>query len=131
MSEYTIFIAAPNNSRGKVMWINANQRLHWAQKADMTRTWRLLALHTARATKLPKGLQRVHVTAHVHKTNKRAYDVHNLYGTCKAIMDGLVDHGLIEDDHNDHLEGPDLRRGEVRDNAGIRLVIRDLSDETR
>ena len=77
---------------------------------------------------LPKGLQRVHITVHVHKTNNRAYDVHNLYGTAKAAIDGLVsDYGLLPDDSNSYLTGPDMRHGEKQDQAGITITIKETT----
>ena len=95
----------------------------------MTKDWRTLANAAARAHNLPQGLQKAHMTVYVHKTNNRAYDVHNLYGTAKAAIDGLVsDYGLLPDDNNDHLLGPDMRHGERQDQAGITIVIQDLSD---
>lgn len=125
MAEYELFIKAPPGSDGKPAWLNANQRLHWAPKAERTRTWRDLAKYTAKAAKLPTGLQRVHILAYVHKTDKRPYDAHNLYPTAKAAIDGLVDHGLIPDDTNAHLIGPDMRHGEKREQAGITITIKE------
>lgn len=77
---------------------------------------------------LPKGLERVHITVHVHKTNNRAYDVHNLYGTAKAAIDGLVsDYGLLPDDNNEFLAGPDMRPGTKQDQAGITITIKETA----
>src|SRR5699024_5773055 len=127
MAEYEVFIPAPRDRRGKLAWLNANQRLHWAPKAERTRTWRDLAKYTAKAAKLPTGLKRVHILAFVHKTDKRPYDAHNLYPTAKAAIDGLVDYGLIPDDTNAHLTGPDMRPGEKRDQAGITITIKETT----
>jgi hypothetical protein len=85
--------------------------LHWAEKARLTRAWRNAAKLFAERADLPKGLERVHITAHIIKTTSRQYDVHNLMPTLKACVDGLVDYGLIADDTNDRLTGPDLRNG--------------------
>lgn len=92
-------------------WINANQRLHWAPKAKRTKAWRQAAVIVARSAGLPKHLGRVHVTAEVWKSSNRRYDPHNLYPTVKAIIDGLVDYGLIVDDSAGYLDGPDMRHG--------------------
>ena len=102
---WTITIPAP------CQLINLNSRMHWAPKAEMTRAWRTAAHVAASKAKLPKGLDRVHIVAHVIKPTSRAYDVHNLMPTLKAAIDGLVDFGLISDDTNAHLTGPDLRQG--------------------
>lgn len=94
-----------------VDWLNLNQRMHWAQKAKLTKAWRTQADLRATIADLPKGLERVHITAHIIKSTSRQYDVHNLMPTLKACVDGLVDYGLILDDTNEHLTGPDLRQG--------------------
>lgn len=127
MTEYELFIKAPLDRKGRVAWINANSRHHWAVKAEMTRDWRTMAFAAATNAGLPKGLQRAHVTVYVHKTNNRPYDVHNLYGTAKAAIDGLVtDYGLLPDDSNAHLTGPDMRQGSKQDQAGITLTIKEI-----
>lgn len=92
-------------------FINLNQRMHWAPKADLTRRWRNLTAALAYVESIPKNLDRVHIVAHIIKPTARQYDVHNLMPTLKACVDGLVDYGLIPDDTNNHLTGPDLRQG--------------------
>lgn len=113
---WTITVPAP------AQFINLNQRLHWAQKAKLTRTWRSMTDLKARLAKLPKGLTRVHIVAHVTKPTNRQYDVHNLMPTLKACVDGLVDYGLIPNDTNAHLTGPDLRQG-GKGEAGVTITI--------
>ena len=128
MAEYEVFIPAPRDRRGKLAWINANHRLHWAVKAQITKDWRTLANAAARAARLPTGLTKAHIIVHVHKTTDRSYDVHNLYGTAKAAIDGLVsDYGLLPDDSNAYLTGPDMRHGEKREQAGITITIKETT----
>lgn len=91
--------------------LNLNQRMHWAPKAEITKAWRRNAALGAHLADLPKDLDRVHIVAHIIKPTARQYDVHNLMPTLKACVDGLVDYGLIPDDTNKHLTGPDLRQG--------------------
>ena len=128
MTEFSIFIKAPRDRKGRIAWINANSRHHWAVKAEMTRNWRTMAHTAAQNAGLPKGLNKAHLTVYVHKTNNRAYDVHNLYGTAKAAIDGLVsDYGLLPDDSNTYLTGPDMRHGEKQDTAGITITIKETT----
>jgi hypothetical protein len=47
--------------------------------------------------------------------------------TLKAAIDGLVDYGLLPDDTNAHLIGPDLRQGGKGDPA-IVLTITELEE---
>lgn len=62
----------------------------------------------------------------MHKTNNRSYDAGNLAPTAKAIVDGLVtDYGLLPDDSNEHVIGPDMRPGEKRKQAGITITIKE------
>ena len=116
VSEWTLTIESA------LPMLNLNQRYHWAKKAQLTKHWRQLALANAMAAGLPRNLQNVHITAHVIKSTSRQYDVHNLMPTLKACVDGLVDYGLIPDDTNKHLTGPDLRQG-GKGEPGIRITI--------
>jgi len=106
-------------------FINLNSRMHWAQKAKLTKAWRRCTWLSATADNLPTNLQRVHITAHIIKRTSRQYDAHNLLPTLKAAIDGLVDHGLIPDDTNKHLIGPDLRQG----GTGTPAIILTITEE--
>ena len=127
MIEHQLFIPTPRDNKGKLAWLSMNQRLHWAPKAERTKQWRTLARFTAAQQKLPTSLPGVHITAHVHKTDNRSYDVHNLLPTMKAVIDGLVDYGLVDDDDNSRLIGPDMRHGTKRDQPGITITIKETT----
>lgn len=103
-------------------WLNANDRMHWAQKARVTRTWRQAGLITARQQQLP-AFERIEIRVWVHKTTARRYDAMNLYPTFKAFVDGLVDYGLIPDDDNEHLLGPIIMQGAKHDQPGATIQI--------
>ncbi len=106
MTAYTVTVQGPPRL------LTSNLRLHWATRALLTRQWREAAHWAAKAAKLPKGLERVHIVATVHPgKGGRLRDAHNVYPTGKAAVDGLVDYGLLADDDDAHLIGPDLRRG--------------------
>jgi crossover junction endodeoxyribonuclease RusA len=122
MSEWTITIESA------LPMLNLNQRYHWAKKAQLTKHWRRLAFVNAMAAELPKDLGRVHIVAHVVKPTSRQYDVHNLLPTLKAAVDGLVDYGLIQDDTNQYLVGPDLRQG-GKGNAAIIITITEIEED--
>lgn len=110
-------------------WINANQREHWAKKAAKTREWRSAAF--AVACSVPRRRRTfttpVHITCTVHKTRAGRFDVANLARTSKAIVDGLVDAGVIPDDNNDWVTGPDMRAGDKRDKACVVVTITEVS----
>ena len=86
-----------------------NERGHWAKRSGIKRTLRHKTELLARAERLPKGLQRVHITASIDYPDRRRRDAHNLMPSIKPIIDGLVDAGVLVDDSDTHLIGPDLR----------------------
>lgn len=86
-----------------------NERGHWAKRSDVKALLRHKSELLARAARLPKGLQRAHITVHIDYPDKRRRDAHNLMPTIKPIIDGLVDAGVLVDDSDQHLIGPDLR----------------------
>lgn len=92
--------------------LNANQRLHHMERARRTKTWRDAAHLHARAAKLPAVTSRVHITVTVAFPDNRHRDIGNWYPTGKAIVDGLRDAAVLEDDDDTRITGPDLRRGE-------------------
>lgn len=125
---YSIYLEAPKDRKGKPAWINSNERTHWAVRAEKTRAWRLVAKIAAQNAGLPKGLEHAHITCAIHKTTNRSYDAGNLSPTAKAIVDGLVtDYGLLPDDSNAYLTGPDMRHGEKQDTAGITITIKETT----
>jgi hypothetical protein len=92
-------------------WLNANSRTDRRRQTPDRRAWRDAANLYARAAKLP-GLGKAHLVATLHFTDRRHRDTHNYYPTIKAIVDGLVDYGLLPDDSSLYLSGPDLRLGD-------------------
>lgn len=101
---WTLTIPAP------AAWLNANQRVDLRRQTPDRRAWRDAANVYARAARLPK-LARAHILAELRFADARHRDVHNLYPTIKAVVDGLVDYGLLPDDSHHYLVGPDLRYG--------------------
>lgn len=76
--------------------LSMNDRMHWAQKARLTRqvrdTTRLLAWG------LPRGLERIEITLHYRPIDNRRRDTDNLTPVLKACADGVVDAGVVADD---------------------------------
>ena len=96
-------------------WLNSNQRLHRMVKARRVASWRKAAQEAAEAHPgwVPFEVP-VRIVVTVHKTRAGRWDAGNLYPTAKAIVDGLVDAGVIPDDSNEYVVGPDMRAGEKR-----------------
>jgi Holliday junction resolvase RusA-like endonuclease len=108
-------------------FINSNQRDHRHQVAKMTKAWRETAALRARAQRIPAFAGQVHIIAHIFKTRAGRYDTNNLAPTTKAIVDGLVDAGVLVDDSTEWVIGPDHRHGGVG-NAEIVLEIIELGE---
>lgn len=122
MQTWTLFVPVAQNEQ-----INSNHRIHYHKRAGTTRVLRQRAHTLAEANNAPALLPRVEVNAYIIRPNNRRYDPGNLYPTAKAIVDGLVDAGLVEDDDWRHLEGPFMRHGGINpDTPGIRLEIKEL-----
>lgn len=103
---FTLTIIAP------APWLNANSRMDLRRQTPDRRAWRDAGHLYAKQAKLPT-LGKAHITADLCFTFARRRDPHNYYPTVKAVVDGLVDYGLLPDDSSDYLVGPDLRLGQL------------------
>lgn len=117
----------PNKS-----WLSSNMRLHWAAKSKRVAWLRDDAKSVAWSWRRSmKGgfTDPVHITAHIgYATNGRA-DPANAHPTVKALVDGLVDAGVLIDDSHEWVIGPDYRRDPVKAPKGhhtVRLEIEDV-----
>jgi len=106
-------------------WLNSNDRDHWRVLSPIRADWRSNAARAAAAASLPTGLPRVHITGLVVKERAGTYDAMNFYPTAKAVVDGLIDHGMCLDDSNEFVEGPFLHPG-GKGPAALVLTIREL-----
>ena len=126
---FTLTIDAPTHrtrdGKTKILWINANSRQHWAQRAKATKQWREAAFRTTLQTHIPP-LDRAHITVTIHKTRDGRWDPANLAPTAKAIVDGLIDANVLPDDSSEYLEGPDMRAGTKADHPHVVVTIREL-----
>jgi hypothetical protein len=107
--------------------LSANHRFHWRQKARITKQLRTDAFWLAKAAKVPP-LKRVHVTCIYQPPESRGVrDVANLAPSAKAAVDGaLVDAGVIPDDSDTYMTGPDMRRGEACPGGRLVLILAEL-----
>lgn len=87
---------------GERKWMNLNDRTHYRPKAAMTKLWRTAAYDAAVAANIPT-LARATITGYIYKNRAGRYDPHNLFPTLKAVIDGIVDAGVLEDDDHTHL----------------------------
>src|SRR6185437_12739208 len=95
----------------------------------LTKDLRETAGWAARVAKVPP-LQRAHVRAEYQPPDNRRRDPANFYPSFKACIDGLVDVKVLPDDDAAHLDGPDMRLGELFPPHGrLVLVITELVTE--
>lgn len=88
--------------------LTANDKPHWARKAALTKQLRRWGYLLGREG---QGVARLHLTrARVEfefaYPDRRRRDRSNLAPTVKALMDGLIDAGLLPDDADRYLDGP-------------------------
>jgi crossover junction endodeoxyribonuclease RusA len=91
-------------------WLTANGRRQHRWEATTRRAWRDAGCLHARSAKLPR-LERAHIEVTIQFRDNRRRDIANWHPTAKALVDGFVDYGLLPDDDDRHLIGPDMRRG--------------------
>lgn len=88
----------------KVLWLTANQRLHWSTRMRRTRMLRAYAASEARIHGLAGSrLGPSIVTAMIGYPTKGRADPTNAEPTVKAIIDGLVDARVWDDDDHTHI----------------------------
>lgn len=88
--------------------ITANDKMHWAARARHTKQLRqwgyLLGREGEGVERL--GLTHARVEVEFAYPDRRRRDRSNLAPTVKALMDGLIDAGLLPDDADRFLDGP-------------------------
>jgi hypothetical protein len=108
-------------------FINSNERLHYHEKATRTRAWRAAAKAAVESTFEPYFYRRARIKVLIRFATNHRRDVGNYYPTAKAIVDGLVDAGLMPDDNDRHLIGPDMRRHIPNGSPLVTVTIQEIS----
>jgi hypothetical protein len=92
--------------------LSLNDRPHWSKRHKITKQWRGDAATLAKAAQVPQ-LQRIRVVIEWLPPDRGRRDSANLAPVAKAIVDGLVDAGVVPDDDHTHLLGPLVEMGPV------------------
>lgn len=102
-------------------WLSSNDRLHWRVKASRTRRLRQRGYFEARRNRL-LPMHKAFVTVHVQYDSNRRADPANAYPTVKALVDGLVDFGVLTDDDSKHLQAMTFKRAPGRCEKGWHVI---------
>lgn len=107
--------------------LNSNDRdSHWGRRKKVTEALREAAGWKARQLRIPP-LQRAHILAEYQPPDRRRRDPANLYPSVKACVDGIcLDAKVLADDDAEHLDGPDMRLGDVFPLGRLVLVLTEL-----
>ena len=106
-----------------VQLLNANHRVHWRVRHHKTKYW-LGITHLAALSawgRVAPQPNRVRVVVTFSWPDKRRRDVGYLAPTVMACVDALVLAGVLEDDSDDHILGPDIRRAHGPFSVEVRL----------
>ncbi|HEM2742837.1 TPA: hypothetical protein U0595_000595 [Streptococcus suis] len=92
-----------SNTKRKKEMLNANDRMNWARKAEITAYLRQIG-----RLNVPKGKYATHtkkrpcgLVATIYAPTKRRMDPPNFYPTVKALVDGMTDAGIWTDDSHE------------------------------
>ena len=104
--------------------VSSNRRLHWSHRHQVQQYHRGMA--TIMFRRPPFTFDRARITVTFAFPTRRKRDVANLYDlVVKPTVDGLVDAGLLPDDDDTHLVGPDIRRSpEPSPRGKVRITVR-------
>lgn len=107
--------------------LNANQRLHWAPKARITKALRDAAYILARKQRIPR-LERARIVCVYEPPDRRERDALNWADSAKACVDGICgDAGVLINDSSKYLDGPYMEIGEVYPKGRLVLHITEIS----
>lgn len=109
--------------------ISSNDRLNPHVKADLTAHLRKLSTETARRTyehperTMFSDTNPCHMYIRIYPPTKRRMDAVNWYPTVKALIDGLTDAGVFEDDNDKVITSYAFRGGPATGNKKYRIEL--------
>lgn len=107
--------------------VSSNRRIHWSRRSEVQRYWRELGYLTARDLDM---MQKAHVTFRVRWPTRHRRDVHNYTALVfKPLIDGFVDAGVLPDDSDKYLVGPDLRVAQQPGSFTVEAYIEEVKDD--
>nr|DAR31111.1 MAG TPA: Endodeoxyribonuclease RusA [Caudoviricetes sp.] len=100
--------------------INKLMSEHWRTRQKSSKYWRKAGKKVSE--NLPEMQPPVECHVYIYRARGGRYDPGNYYPTAKAILDGIVDDGILADDSHEYLDGPHLHHGGI-DRNNPRLEI--------
>lgn len=101
----------------------SNNRLHHYVKAQQIKPWREAGCVLARKAQVPR-LRSVHIDVWGRYPNRKTPDVDAVAPTLKAVLDGIVDAGVIPDDKPPFVESITFWAPKVEAGKPPALIVR-------
>ena len=103
--------------------ISANDRMHFRVKSQITQFLRKFAATKTWKTPVYTRKNPCSVTIDVRPPTSRRMDAPNWYPTVKALIDGLVDSGLLSDDNNHVIKSTTFKSTQLSGTKNYTLII--------
>ena len=103
--------------------ISANGRMHFRVKSQLTQFLRRLSANRTWSRPVYTRKNPCTITIDVQPPTSRRMDAPNWYPTVKALIDGLVDSGLLSDDNNHVIKSTTFKSTKLSDTKNYKLVI--------
>ena len=103
--------------------ISANDRMHFRVKSQLTQFLRRLSDNRTWSRPVYTRKNPCTITIDVQPPTSRRMDAPNWYPTVKALIDGLVDSGLLSDDNNHVIKSTTFKSTKLSDTKNYKLVI--------
>lgn len=98
MTTAVLKIPAP----ARLLTTNAERSLHWSRRAEVVKLWRQASSVLARHEKMPR-FERAEVGFAIHQARGKLADAGAHHPVTKAVLDGLVDAGVLASDDPNHV----------------------------
>jgi crossover junction endodeoxyribonuclease RusA len=107
---------------GKIWTTNAERRLHWSKRASLVRALRESAFYAGRA-KAVSFERPVDVVVRPTQTSRVVADADAYHPAVKAVLDGLVDAKVIENDSPEFVKSVKYLHPEIGKIPGITIWL--------
>ncbi len=113
----------PSTLKNGNQMISANDRMHFRVKSQLTQFLRKLAANKTWKCAVYTRKNPCIITVDIQPPTSRRMDAPNWYPTIKALIDGLVDSGLLSDDNNHVIKSTTFKSTKLSDTKNYKLII--------